>query len=102
MPPLNYTREQLAELLNVRPQTLAAWACRGCGPRFWKRKRRVFYRAGDVAAWLDDPAGYDAARAAEKSFSRARTGSSTHERILMFRGPKGPEKQERNDDSHGQ
>lgn len=59
----NYTREQLAALLGLRVQTLAAWACRGRGPRFWKRRRRVLYRAGDVAAWLDDPAAYDAARA---------------------------------------
>jgi len=27
----------------------------------------VLYRAGDVAAYLDDPAGYDAARAAAAS-----------------------------------
>jgi hypothetical protein len=62
MTKLNYTREELAVLLGVKPVTLAAWACRGRGPRFWKRKRRALYRAGDVAAWLDDPAAYDAAR----------------------------------------
>ncbi len=58
----NYYREQFAALLGLRVQTLAAWACRGRGPRFWKRRRRVLYRAGDVAAWLDDPAAYEAAR----------------------------------------
>jgi hypothetical protein len=66
MPPARttYSREQLAELLGLKAATLAAWACRGCGPVFFKRRSRVVYRAGDVAAWLDDPAGYDAARAA--------------------------------------
>ncbi len=59
----NYTRRQLAEMLGVTEQTLAAWACRGRGPRFWKRRRRVFYRAGDVAAWLEDAAAYEAASA---------------------------------------
>lgn len=60
----NYSREQLAALLGLKVQTLAAWACRGRGPRFWKRRRRVLYRAADVAAYLDDPAAYDAARGA--------------------------------------
>lgn len=59
-----YSREQLAELLGLKAATLAAWACRGHGPVFFKRRSRVFYRAGDVAAWLDDPAAYDAARSA--------------------------------------
>ncbi len=57
----NYTRRQLAELLGLEVQTLAAWACRGRGPRFWKRRRRVLYRAGDIAAWLEDAAAYEAA-----------------------------------------
>jgi len=60
----NYTRKQLADFLGVSVQTLAAWACRGRGPRFWKRRRRVFYRAGGVAAWLDDATAYEAAYAA--------------------------------------
>lgn len=59
---LHLTRGDLAALLGVKPQTLAAWACRGRGPVFRKRKRRVLYAAGDVAAWLDDPAAYDAMR----------------------------------------
>lgn len=60
----NYTREELAALLGIKSVTLAAWACRNRGPRFWRRKRRVFYRAGDVAAWLADPVAYDAAQSA--------------------------------------
>ena len=62
MPKAHYTREELAALLNVAVQTLASWACRNRGPVFVKRRRRVLYRAGDVAAWLDDPAAYDASR----------------------------------------
>lgn len=65
-----YTREQLAELLGLKVQTLASWACRGRGPVFFKRRSRVIYRCGDVAAWLDDPAAYDAARAASASTTR--------------------------------
>jgi predicted site-specific integrase-resolvase len=57
-----YTRRELAELLGLREQTLAAWACRGRGPVFTVRKGRARYRAADVAAWLDDAAAYDAAR----------------------------------------
>jgi hypothetical protein len=59
----NYTRRQLAQFLGVQVQTLAAWACRGRGPRFWKRRNRVLYRGGDVAAWLDNAAAYEAVRA---------------------------------------
>lgn len=66
-----YSREQLAELLGLKMQTLASWACRGRGPVFFKRRSRVLYRAGDVAAYLDDPAGYDAARAAAASTTRS-------------------------------
>lgn len=66
-----YTRGQLAELLGLKVQTLAAWACRRRGPVFYRRRSRVFYRAGDVAAYLDDPAAYDAARAASTSTTRS-------------------------------
>jgi hypothetical protein len=62
MPKSNYSREELALLLGLKAATLAAWACRNRGPRFWKRKHRVLYRSGDVAAYLADPAAYDAAR----------------------------------------
>jgi transcriptional regulator with XRE-family HTH domain len=63
MPKANLTREELAALLGLKTQTLATWACRNRGPRFWRRRKRVLYRAGDVAAWLADPVAYDAARA---------------------------------------
>lgn len=63
----NYTREELASLLGLKVQTLAAWACRNRGPRFWKRKSRTLYRVGEVAAYLADPAAYDAARSASST-----------------------------------
>lgn len=59
----SFSREELAEVLGIRPQTLAAWVCRGRGPRFIKRRRRVFYRREDVASWLADPVSHEAARA---------------------------------------
>jgi hypothetical protein len=59
----HWTREELAAFLGLKAQTLGAWACRNRGPRFWRRRKRVFYRAGDIAAWLADPVAYDAARA---------------------------------------
>jgi transcriptional regulator with XRE-family HTH domain len=72
----NYSREELAALLGLRTQTLAAWACRNRGPRFWKRKHRALYRAADVAAWLDDPAAYDAARSSTPTSTSRSTSRS--------------------------
>ncbi len=56
---LHYTRKELATLLGIEPQTLAAWSCRGRGPRVRKRKHRVLYHALDVESWLADPAGHE-------------------------------------------
>lgn len=46
------TRQELADELRVRPQTLAAMAMRGVGPTFVKVGRAVRYRRVDVEAWL--------------------------------------------------
>ncbi len=56
---LHYTRRELAALLGLKGQTLAAWACRGRGPRARKRRGRVLYHALDVESWLADPAGHE-------------------------------------------
>jgi len=56
-----FSREELAALLGLKMQTLAAWHCQGRGPVFRKRGRRCIYDAAAVAAWLDDPAAYRAA-----------------------------------------
>jgi hypothetical protein len=55
------SREELATLLGLRVQTLAAWACRGRGPRFRVRRRRAICSAADVASWLADPVGHERA-----------------------------------------
>ncbi len=45
-------RDQLAEELGVKPDTLARWATRGMGPPLVKVGRRVFYRRKSVERWL--------------------------------------------------
>lgn len=48
-----YTARQLAERLDVKPQTLAIWRMKGEGPTFLKVGRAVRYRAADVDFWLE-------------------------------------------------
>lgn len=38
--------------IGVARQTLARWRVQGNGPKYVKVGRLVFYRAGDVRAWL--------------------------------------------------
>lgn len=52
--PLNLlTNFQVAELLNLRPNTLEIWRVQGRGPSFRKIGRIVRYLESDVLAWLD-------------------------------------------------
>lgn len=67
------SRAEVAGLLALKEQTLAAWACRSRGPRFFKRGHRVFYRRDDVLAWLDDPERHEA----EHHEQRAMAGMKT-------------------------
>jgi hypothetical protein len=47
------TPERLAERLDgITEKTLADWRYKGTGPRFFRAGKRVFYREGDVDAWL--------------------------------------------------
>ena len=39
--------------LGVSTQTLARWRMEGFGPPFVKLGRGVFYRAGDLRAWIE-------------------------------------------------
>lgn len=56
----HYSPRELAELYNVRENTLAAWRCRSKkepraparGPRFTKIGRLVRYAESDVRLWL--------------------------------------------------
>lgn len=47
---------EAAALLGVKPQTLAVWRLRGCGPKFIRCGRGpsspVAYRRSDLDAWL--------------------------------------------------
>ena len=46
-------RDQAADYMGVRNQTLAAWACRQEGPNFIKCGKSVRYRLADLDAWLE-------------------------------------------------
>jgi excisionase family DNA binding protein len=48
------SRKQAAEMLGVRPQTLAAWVTRGMyGLRFHRVGRLVKYKRSDLEQWLE-------------------------------------------------
>lgn len=49
------TREEAAQFLGVKPQTLAVWACHQVdGPAYVKVGRRtVRYRLGDLQAFIE-------------------------------------------------
>ena len=47
-----FSPETVALALDLSKQTLSNWRATGVGPRFVKRKSTVYYRKGDVAAWL--------------------------------------------------
>ncbi len=51
------TRRELAEWLRTPPATLAQWAWRGNGPRYYVVGRRALYRLSDVETWLETQAG---------------------------------------------
>lgn len=57
------TSREISEYLNVRPQTMDAWASRGGGPPFIKLDGRRRYDWDDLAAWLE-------ARKVDKGSSR--------------------------------
>lgn len=47
------TTSEVAELLRIKPTTLAIWRVRGIGPNYHKIGRRVAYSEIDVFSWLD-------------------------------------------------
>lgn len=48
------TEDEAAELLNIKPQTLSAWRCRGMHALpFVKIGRAVRYRIADLEAWME-------------------------------------------------
>jgi len=46
------TRDEAAEYLSLKPQTLAAWAMTGKGPPLVKLGRAVRYRFADLEAYV--------------------------------------------------
>jgi excisionase family DNA binding protein len=48
------TRREAAEYLAVPEKTLASWAYRGTGPRFYRVGRWTRYRIEDLGDWLSD------------------------------------------------
>jgi hypothetical protein len=46
-------REEAANFLNVKTQTLAVWACRKIGPAFLRVGRSVKYKLSDLESFLD-------------------------------------------------
>lgn len=44
---------ELAELLELRPQTLAVWRAEKSGPDFVKVGKQVLYRRADVMDWIN-------------------------------------------------
>ena len=50
------TEQQLADALQMHPQSLADWRHRSSGPRYVKLGRCVRYRIADVEEWLESRA----------------------------------------------
>ncbi len=46
------TRSEAAEFLRLKPQTLAAWATRGTGPKVCKIGGKVLYRLEDLQDFI--------------------------------------------------
>lgn len=48
-----FSEDELAEVLDVKPQTLAAWRAEERGPDYVKLGKSVFYRKADVLEWIN-------------------------------------------------
>ena len=58
------TRREVADLLQMREQTLATWKCNGRhGLPYVQVGRSIRYRPGDVQAWIDQHVVGDTAEA---------------------------------------
>jgi predicted site-specific integrase-resolvase len=60
------TSDEVAQLLRVRPATMAQWRWRGRGPAFVKLADgpagKVRYERREVERWMKDPVSYQARR----------------------------------------
>ena len=48
------TPEQLAELLQIKTNTLATWRCHGVGPSFIRCGRSIRYDPAEVRKWQEE------------------------------------------------
>lgn len=48
-----FSEEELAEVLEVKPPTLATWRAEERGPDYVKLGKSVFYRKQDVLVWIN-------------------------------------------------
>lgn len=48
-----FNEEELSEILEVKPQTLASWRAEDRGPDYVKLGKSVFYRRQDVLDWIN-------------------------------------------------
>jgi len=46
------SEDELAVMIDVKPQTLQTWRVQKTGPDFVKLGKAVFYRRSDVEAWI--------------------------------------------------
>lgn len=46
------TDDQVAEILGIKPHTLAVWRCKGIGPKFIRIGRRVRYPEPGINEFL--------------------------------------------------
>lgn len=51
------SRTEVAEMLRVPASTVASWAHRGIGPRYFRVGRHTRYRLADVRSWLETKEG---------------------------------------------
>ena len=48
------TTEEVADLLGLSPRTVTNWRYLQVGPPHVKHRRRVYYRASDLKAYIED------------------------------------------------
>jgi hypothetical protein len=63
--------------LNLSPKTLQAWRVSGCGPRFVKLGRRVFYRGSDLRRFIEENTFQSTAEVDNARRGRAKRGSQS-------------------------
>jgi len=49
----NYTTQQAAEIIGIKPSTLEVYRVYGKGPRFCRIGRKVLYPEDEIKAFLD-------------------------------------------------